>query len=79
METPTFLGVQALINMILTLALITVSWWALQCIKLDLFVRDINGPQAKILQVAVAIALGYLLASFFIDYMQWTNWLRYLF
>ncbi|EGL81778.1 Conserved hypothetical protein, integral membrane YwzB [Caldalkalibacillus thermarum TA2.A1] len=79
LEPPSYLGVQALINMIITLVLIAVSWWVLQCVKLDLFVRDINGPQAKLLQVALAVALGYLLASFFIDYIQWTNWLPYLF
>jgi uncharacterized integral membrane protein (TIGR02327 family) len=78
-DPPTFLGGQALFNMVLTLVLIAISWWALQCIKLDLFVRDINGTQAKLLQILLSIFLGYTVARFFIDYIQWANWLRYLF
>lgn len=77
--SPSFLGGQALFNMVLTLLLIAISWWALQCVKMDLFVRDMNGNQAKLLQVLLSILIGYTVARFFIDYIQWTNWLRYLF
>lgn len=77
--SPSFLGGQALFNMVLTLLLIAISWWALQCVKMDLFVRDISGNQAKLLQVLLSILIGYTVARFFIDYIQWTNWLRYLF
>lgn len=73
------MGFQALLNMILTLLLIAVSWWALQSFKIDLFIRSINSPQAKVLQIMLSIVIGYTVASFFIDYMQWTQLLRYLF
>lgn len=74
-----FLGVQALINMLLTIILIAISWWALQVFKFDLFIRDINSPQFKVLQIMIAIIMGYVTASFFIDYMEWTQWLIYRF
>lgn len=79
LEGASFLGVQAIINMTLTLLLIGVSWWALQTFKFDLFIRDVEGPRSKLLQIILAIVLGYGTARFFIDYIEWTNWLRYLF
>lgn len=78
-ETSLFLGGQALLNMLLTLGLIALSWWALQCVKFDLFVRQAGGAQAKLLHLLLAIFLGYTAARFFIDYLQWSSWLRYLF
>jgi uncharacterized integral membrane protein (TIGR02327 family) len=77
--TGSFIGVTALINMVLSIILIAISWWTLQSFKFDLFIRDVNGPQAKLLQVLLSIAIGHGVATFFIDYMQWTTFLRYIF
>lgn len=78
-DTSLMLGGQALLNMVLTLVSIVVCWWALQCVKFDLFLRQADGAQAKLLQLLLAIFLGYTIARFFIDYLQWSGWLRYLF
>jgi uncharacterized integral membrane protein (TIGR02327 family) len=74
-----FLGVTALINMFLSIIFIYVSWWALQVFKFDLFIRDVNGPQAKLLQIFLAVVIGHGVATFFIDYLQWTSFLKYIF
>ena len=76
---PGFLGVQAVINMILSIVFITVSWWALQVFKFDLFIHHIQSTQAKILHLLFAVALGSLVARFFIEYIEWANWLKFLF
>lgn len=73
------LGVTALINMFLTIILIGISWWALQVFKFGLFIQDVNGPQAKLLQILIAVVIGHGVAKFFIDYLQWTSHLKYIF
>lgn len=79
MDTVSSLGINALLNMILSITLIALSWWALQSFKFDLFVRDINGPQAKLLQILLAIAIGHSVTLFFVYYIQWTQMLRFFF
>lgn len=74
-----FIGVTALINMFLSIAFIGISWWTLQIFKFDLFLGETNGPQAKLLQILVSIVMGHGVATFFIDYMQWTTFLKYIF
>lgn len=73
------LGVTAIFNMLLTLVLIFFSWWALQAFKFDLFIRNVNSPQAKILQLLLAVFIGHGVANFFIQYLNWTTMLKYIF
>jgi uncharacterized integral membrane protein (TIGR02327 family) len=73
------IGVTALINMILSLFFIGISWWALQMFKFDLFIKNVNSVQAKFLQIILSIVLGHGVAQFFMDYMQWTTFLKYIF
>lgn len=72
-------AMNAMFNMVLTLVLIFVSWWALQAFKFDLFIRHVNSPQAKILQLLLAVFIGHGVASFFIQYLNWTTLLKYIF
>ncbi|WP_025025738.1 DUF1146 family protein [Caldalkalibacillus mannanilyticus] len=73
------LGVNAIISMLLSIFFIGVSWWALQAFKFDLFIRNKNGTQAKLLQLIIAIVLGYGVTSFFMDYLKWSALLKYIF
>jgi uncharacterized integral membrane protein (TIGR02327 family) len=73
------LGLTALLNMVLTIVLIVISWWALQSVKFDIFLRNVNGGQAKLLHVLLAVVIGHGVAQFFIAYMSWTNFLPYIF
>jgi uncharacterized integral membrane protein (TIGR02327 family) len=73
------LGVQGLMNMLITLACIGVSWWALQAIRFDLFVKDVKNLQSRVLQVILAIVTGYLLGQFLISYSNWSSLLKRLF
>lgn len=78
-DTASSLGVHSLLNMVMSLLFIAISWWALQSFKFDLFVRDVHGPQAKLLQILLAIAIGHLVTLFFVHYIQWTQMLRLFF
>lgn len=75
----TAIGIQSVINITLSLLLIAVSWWALQAIKFDLFIRNVNSGQAKLIHILLAILIGHGAARFLIDYMQWSNHLLFLF
>jgi uncharacterized integral membrane protein (TIGR02327 family) len=64
---------------ILTLCAIGLSWWALQQVRLDLFVKNPKSAQVKILQIFLSIALGYEVSRFLIDYFNWSALLKGLF
>ncbi|WP_134702572.1 DUF1146 family protein [Ammoniphilus sp. YIM 78166] len=73
------MGTTGLINIVLSLAFITLSWWAIQSFRFDLFVKDYKSPQVKVLQMFVAISLGHGVARFFMDYLGWSMMLKQLF
>lgn len=75
----TSLGVTAMINIILTLICIAFSWWVILNIRLDAWMRQADGIQAKALHVLLAIVFGHGLATFLIDYLGWSKMLGQLF
>lgn len=72
-------AVSSLGYIVLTLCAIGVSWWALQQLRLDLFVKNPKSPQVKVLQIFLSIALGYEVSRFLIDYFNWSAMLKGLF
>jgi uncharacterized integral membrane protein (TIGR02327 family) len=73
------LGISGVLNIFIALMCIGFSWWALQGIKLEVLFKHPKGPQAKLLQIFLSVALGYQLARFIIDYLQWSTWLGGMF
>ncbi|MNI18039.1 hypothetical protein D3C73_714330 [compost metagenome] len=59
----------AMVNIVLYLMCIALSWWSLQEFRFDLLLKRPKSTQAKALQILLAIALGHLVASFFIQYL----------
>lgn len=78
-DTGTAIGLTALLNMLLTIVLILVSWWALQAFKFDLFLNRPGGAQAKLLHILLSVLIGHTVSNFFIRYMDWSSMLKYLF
>lgn len=72
-------GSSSLVSMIVSLLCVVLSWWALQNLKLDLFIRYPKSPQGRLLHLLIAIVLGHFVAGFFLDYLSWSGMLRYLF
>jgi uncharacterized integral membrane protein (TIGR02327 family) len=64
---------------ILALLCIALAWWALQQFRFELFLKNPKGPQSKVLQVFLSIALGYEVARFMIDYFNWSALLKGMF
>ncbi|WP_088104378.1 DUF1146 family protein [Halalkalibacter urbisdiaboli] len=71
-------GQQAIIHIFVNVMFLIITWWALQSFKLDLFVRDPRGPKAKVLLILLTLAIAHLVSSFFLDYLNSSLMLRYL-
>lgn len=73
------LAVEGVINIFLSLVFIGLSFWALQSFRLELFLKNPRGAQAKVLQIFLAIAIGHLVSSFLTSYFGWTVLLKQFF
>ncbi|MBB5174056.1 DUF1146 domain-containing protein [Texcoconibacillus texcoconensis] len=72
------LGQDAIFNISVTLAVLILVWWAIQSFKFDLFVKDPEGPKAKLLMILVTLALTHLVSQFVLNYFNWSLMLRHL-
>ncbi|AOZ93210.1 DUF1146 family protein [Paenibacillus crassostreae] len=72
-------SVDGLVSIVISLICIWLSWWALQNLKLDLLIRNPQGAQGKLLQVLLSIVLGRFVAGFILDYLNWSQMLKYMF
>ncbi|MGE5701083.1 MAG: DUF1146 family protein [Clostridia bacterium] len=59
----------AMLNIILSIVCIAISWWSLQTLRFDKLVKNPNGPQAKLLQILLAIFIGNGVSRFFMEYL----------
>jgi uncharacterized integral membrane protein (TIGR02327 family) len=66
------LGFGGLISIATVILCIWMSWWALQEFRFDLFVKRPKSPQSKLLQLLLAVAIGYQTAKFVMDYFAWS-------
>lgn len=73
------LEASAVLNIVLSIVFIALSWWALQAFRFDLFVKKVDSAQAKLLQILLSIFIGYGVARFFLEYLGWSLMLRELF
>lgn len=51
------------------LLFIVITFWALQAINYEKFIKKNHVTQARLLFVIISIALGYTLSNFFLDYL----------
>lgn len=72
-------GQEALIHIIVNLFFLVIVWWCLQAFRFDVFLREPDSPKAKLFTILVTIAIAHLVSSFFIDYLNVSLMLRYLF
>lgn len=72
-------GLSGLIQIILSLMCISVSWWALRTVRFDLWLKSVRSPQAVMLQMILSVVLGYQLARFLYDYANWSSMLKLFF
>ncbi|MCI4138762.1 DUF1146 family protein [Bacillus vallismortis] len=73
------LGQQAVIGIVVHLIFIAVTWWALQAVNIDPLIKKGKVVQARLLMMLLTIAIGTAVANFFLDYLNYSQQLPYLF
>ena len=58
-------GQEALLSILSHLVFIAVTWWALQSINFEKFLRKNRVAQARMLYVLVSIVIGSIVSEFF--------------
>ena len=66
-------GSQGMVAILTNLVCIALSWKALQAIRLDAIIKKNHVLEARLLYILAAIALGSLVANFFLDYLFWSK------
>jgi uncharacterized integral membrane protein (TIGR02327 family) len=74
-----YMGVQSLITLVSHIFFICLTFWAMQSLRTDTWIRKYHIPQARMLYVLIAIAIGYNVSSFFIEFLLSSQNLMYLF
>lgn len=64
-----FASFSSILNILVYLVCIAASWWALQEFRFDVLLKRPRSAQAIMLQILLSIALGQLVASFFMQYL----------
>lgn len=72
-------GQQALLHILVYLLFLVITWWAMQAIRFDTYIKKGKVIQARVLFVLVTIAVASLVSSFFLTYLNYSTQLKYLF
>jgi uncharacterized integral membrane protein (TIGR02327 family) len=76
MET---LGQQALVGIISHIFFIIITWKVLQAVKIDPVIRKGRVFETRVLMIFITIMIGSSVSNFFLDYLQWSSQLMFLF
>ncbi len=72
------IGINSLLSIVSHLVFIGLTWWALQALDYERFLRKNRVAQARLLYLLIAIAIGSTVSNFFLDYLFWTQQIPYL-
>ena len=72
------MGQQALIHIIINIFFLALTWWALQSFRLEVFLKNPHGAKAKMFMILLTIAIAHLVSQFFLDYLNSSLMLQYL-
>lgn len=62
--------INAFVQMFIHLSFIAIAWWALEAVHFEKILRKNKIFQIKVLYILLSIALGSMVSSFFMDYLQ---------
>lgn len=65
----TLVALQSVVNLISHIFFIMIAFWSLQALRTDTFIKKYHIPQARTLYILLAIAIGYSVSNFFIDFI----------
>lgn len=73
------LGVQALMNIASHIIFMIITWQVLQAVRLDEIFKKDRIFEARVVIIFLTIAIGSTVSHFFIDLINWTQQILYLF
>ena len=68
-----FIQIQSLITFFSHLFFIALSYWALQGLRTDHLFKKNAPQQLRIFYVLFAVAIGYTVSNFFLDFMNYSQ------
>ncbi|MBO8175995.1 MAG: DUF1146 domain-containing protein [Bacillus sp. (in: Bacteria)] len=71
-------GYQALFSMMSHLFFIAITFYALQALNFERFLRSNRVFQARMLYILLTIAIGSTVSNFFLQYLLWSQQLPFL-
>jgi uncharacterized integral membrane protein (TIGR02327 family) len=71
-------GQQALLNILVNLLFVVITWWAIQGVQFERFIKKGKVQQARLLMILLTIAISSLVSTFFLNYLSWSLQLRHL-
>lgn len=69
-------GVQGIFSIVVVVLCILFVWMLLSIVAWDKILKNVNHPKARMLQIVIAIVLGYQLGSFFLQYWGFSTMLQ---
>jgi uncharacterized membrane protein YwzB len=73
------MALDSLMNISIVVICIGLSWWGLQQVRFDLFLKRPKSSPGIFLQILLSIALGSEVARFIIEYFNWSSLLKGMF
>lgn len=73
------IGQLAMMGIISHIVFIYITWRLVQVINFDPLIRKGRGKEAKILLLLITIVIGSGVSRFFLEFLQWSQDLIYLF
>ncbi|MBC8078727.1 MAG: DUF1146 domain-containing protein [Gorillibacterium sp.] len=67
------LAISGLTSILITLVCIALAWMGIQQLRFEQFLKQPKSFGAKVLQIFLAISLGYLVGKFITDYINWSS------
>ncbi|MGM9986896.1 MAG: DUF1146 family protein [Bacillaceae bacterium] len=73
------IAIQSATAIVSHLVFMGITWWALQAVYIDKFLRKNRVIQARALLIILTIVIGSALSNFFLDYMMYARQISGLF
>ncbi len=72
-------GQQAIVGIVIHLFFIAVTWWALLAVNIDPLIKKGKIVQARLLMMLITIAIASAVSNFFLDYLNFSRQIPYMF
>lgn len=69
-------GVQGIFSIVVVILCILFVWMLLSAVAWDKLLKNANHPKSRMLQIVIAIVLGYQLSNFFLQYWGFSTMLQ---